>query len=228
MVEVRMIDGGDEATVAFTTPAKAGNGRMAVVGSFNDWDPTATPISEAKAPGDRSDAESHSVPLWRVRPRPGGRRQRRAFSDHLRARALLLGLRSTWNLDDAAAALASQAGGSRGALRQALRGASLRVMTPPVQPCSGPPVPFALPRPTPNGPPTTRVLNRTCVRSPSIRERPWAKRRWRRSVVGEGRAVNQPPRLCGHLESGDTGCLEPGIRRVPPSTQRQGRVPSGA
>jgi hypothetical protein len=63
---------------------------------------------------------------WLTAPLPPvGRRRRRVLSDRLRARALVLGLRPPLSLEDAAAALASQAGGNRTALRRALRGLSL-------------------------------------------------------------------------------------------------------
>lgn len=45
MIQVKMVNGGQEAAVTFMVPAEETNGRMAVVGDFNEWDPTATPES---------------------------------------------------------------------------------------------------------------------------------------------------------------------------------------
>ena len=65
--------------------------------------------------------EKHLAPLGMAAPLPSvGRRRTRALSDRLRARALFLGLRSQLTLEDAAAALASQANGNQTALRRAL------------------------------------------------------------------------------------------------------------
>ena len=70
--------------------------------------------------------EEHLAPLWLAAPLPPvGRRRTRALSDRLRARALFLGLRSQLTLEDAAAALASQANGNQTALRRALRDLSV-------------------------------------------------------------------------------------------------------
>ena len=70
--------------------------------------------------------EKHAAPLWLAAPLPPvGRRRTRALSDLLRARALFLGLRSQLTLEEAAAALASQANGNQTALRRALRDLSL-------------------------------------------------------------------------------------------------------
>lgn len=78
-------------------------------------------------PGHR-DGRAPLRPWHPVPPRAGPplspvcRRRRRALSDRLRARALSLGLQSPFRLDEAAAALASEAGGNHAALRRALRG----------------------------------------------------------------------------------------------------------
>jgi hypothetical protein len=72
------------------------------------------PVAEAKVP----------APLWFAGavPAAGRRRRPRALSDRLRARALVLGLRPTCALEEAAAALASEADGNHAALRRAMRG----------------------------------------------------------------------------------------------------------
>lgn len=42
MISRRLVNGGQQAEVTFCLPRAAANGRMAVVGDFNDWDPSAT------------------------------------------------------------------------------------------------------------------------------------------------------------------------------------------
>jgi 1,4-alpha-glucan branching enzyme len=44
MIDRERVKGGDEVKVTFTLPMAGADGPAAVVGDFNDWDPTATPL----------------------------------------------------------------------------------------------------------------------------------------------------------------------------------------
>lgn len=48
MIQKKTVNGGQQAEVVFMLPAELATGQVAVVGEFNDWDPTATPMRKRK------------------------------------------------------------------------------------------------------------------------------------------------------------------------------------
>lgn len=48
MIQRKIVSGGRQAEVVFILPAELATGRVAVVGEFNDWDPTATPMRKRR------------------------------------------------------------------------------------------------------------------------------------------------------------------------------------
>lgn len=68
MIRREPVEGGEQVRVTFAVPDEGSNGgAVAVVGDFDNWDPTATPLSPEGAIGDAQ--PSGREPL-RV-PRPG-------------------------------------------------------------------------------------------------------------------------------------------------------------
>ena len=57
MIRCEPVKGGDKVKVTFSLPADQPDGKVAVAGDFNDWDPTATTLRK------RGDKRSVSVTL---------------------------------------------------------------------------------------------------------------------------------------------------------------------
>lgn len=48
MIRRQSTNGGDEVKVTFVAPLNDSDGQVAVVGDFNGWDPTATPVQKRR------------------------------------------------------------------------------------------------------------------------------------------------------------------------------------
>ena len=48
MIRCQSTNGGDEVKVTSVVPLNDSDGEVAVVGNFNGWDPTATPVQERR------------------------------------------------------------------------------------------------------------------------------------------------------------------------------------
>jgi 1,4-alpha-glucan branching enzyme len=48
MIRCQPTNGGDEVKVTFSVPLNESDGQVAVVGDFNSWDPTATPLQKRR------------------------------------------------------------------------------------------------------------------------------------------------------------------------------------